>query len=162
MDSWKQYVFTVILCTCICRILTLMVSDTRQKALVQLICGIFVGTTMLYPFSRLRPEQLLTFSQRDRYSAQRWISQGENLAKETRAESIKASCETYILNKAELLGAALEVEIFLNEDLIPEFAEISTDCSSDVRSKLQDILAADLGILKENQTWIWNQENRGS
>ena len=33
MDSWKQYIYAVILCVCICSVITQMISDSRQKSL---------------------------------------------------------------------------------------------------------------------------------
>jgi hypothetical protein len=51
------------------------------------------------------------------------------------------------------------VDIFLNEDLLPEFAELTGDVAPQVQAQLQRILTTDLGIPKENQKWIRNQES---
>ncbi len=162
MDSWKQYIYTVILCVCICSVITQMISDSRQKSLIRMICGVILGITILQPLSRLGWEDLLSSSDWDLGSAQYWISEGEDLARETAAEVIKSSCETYILEKAELLGADISVQISLDEDQLPVSAVITGRAGTAQQRQLQNILTTDLGLPKENQTWIWNQENRDS
>lgn len=162
MDSWKQYIYAVILCVCICSVITQMISDSRQKSLIRMICGVILAITVLHPLSRLGWEDLLSSYDWDPDSAQYWIDRGEDLAWETAAEVIKSSCETYILEKAELLGADIDVQISLNKDQIPVSAVITGKFGSDQQRQLQNILTTDLGLPKENQTWTWNQENLDS
>lgn len=162
MDSWKQYIYTVLICVCISSVITQMISDSRQKSLIRMICGVILAVTVLQPLSRLRWEDLGFFSPRNRDSAQFWTARGEDLARKATAEVIKSSCETYILEKAELLGADISVQISLDEDQMPVSAVITGRIGSDQQRQLQNILTTDLGLPKENQTWTWNQENRDS
>lgn len=84
------------------------------------------------------------------------------MAEEARAEYIKTSCEAYILDKAKDLGVEIRAIFSLNGDLIPETAEISGTGGIREQKRLQKILMMDLGIPKENQIWIWNQESNSS
>ena len=84
------------------------------------------------------------------------------MAAQARMDSIKASCETYILDRAKDLEADIRVDISLDDAGIPVFAELHAEPDSDVQSRMQTIITAELGIPKENQKWIWKQENNSS
>jgi hypothetical protein len=91
-----------------------------------------------------------------------YIAAGEELAFLEQERCIKTYCETYILEKAKALDAEITVEILLNEEQVPCFAEIQYGADSGIQYELQRILETDLGISKENQKWIRNQENSSS
>jgi len=162
MGSWKQYVFSLIVCALSCGIISQIISDTKRKALMHLVCGTVLAISILRPLSKINLEELLYIPSLNQISADHYIADGEKTATEARARYIKASCETYILDKAKTLGADVMVQISLNEDLLPVFVEMRGEADPNVQMELQKILTTDLGIPKENQKWIWNQESNSS
>lgn len=160
MEGWKQYVVSILGCCLCCGILSQILADPKRKELLRLISGTVLGICILQPLSGIEPESLL-YSVRQNSSAAACIAEGEEKAEQIRYEYIKAACESYILDKAKALGAEIEIQITLNRQLIPDSSEIK-GADGHVKTTLQKILTEDLGIPKEHQTWIWNQERSAS
>ena len=162
MGSWREYFFSMIVCSLSCGIVSQIISDTKQKELIHLICGMVMTLVIVRPLTGLELESILQFPLQNLDSADWYIAEGEKTASETLERSIKEACETYILDKAKTLGAEIIMHVTLNKELVPVFAEISGDFDSATKVQLQQILTTDLGIPKENQKWIWNQESNSS
>lgn len=162
MGTWKQYVFSIVVCSLSCGILSQIISDTKRKALIHLISGAVLAISILRPLSRINPEDFRHVPDLDQFSADYYIAEGKQTSLEALERRIKDSCEAYILDKAKELGTEIIADISLNEDLIPVFVEISGEADPNVQTELQKILTTDLGIPKENQKWIWNQESNSS
>lgn len=162
MDNWKQYVFSIIVTACICGVLTQILSEAKCKAAVQLVCGTVLAIIILQPLSRMNFDALTPSSFWEENAADGYILAGERTAEKARAEYIKTACEAYILDRAKALGENLQIQIFLNKDYLPESVEIKGAFDLAEQAELQSILTTEFGIPKENQIWIWNQENNGS
>ena len=159
---WEQYLLSILICTLTCGIISQILMDTKRKKLVRMICGIVIAISIFYPLTKVKLEKYMQFPDADWNEADYYISAGKKLSLTEQEKSIKAYCETYILDKAKQLDTEIEVEIILNEEKVPCFAEIHYAGDSKIQSELQTILEADLGISKENQKWIRNQENNSS
>lgn len=160
--DWTAWAYSVIACALACSIVSQIGTSSKRKEILRLLCGIVLAISILYPFTRVNPEDLLQFSQWDPAGAEAYIAEGEKIAAQARMDSIKASCETYILDRAKDLEADIRVDISLDDEGIPVFAELHGEPDADVQSRLQTIITAELGIPKENQKWIWKQENNSS
>lgn len=162
MDFWKQSIFSMITVTFGCGILTQILPDSKRKALLQLVFGTVLAIVILRPLTRIHLEEIFSVPLPDPGAADAWLQSGKKTAEEARSQYITSACEAYILDRAKALGIPLQVQIFLNEQWIPESVEIKGAFDLAAQSELQSILTMDLGIPKENQTWIWNQEASGS
>ena len=163
MDSWKQYACSVILCAFSCNLLTRLVSDDKKKRLLNLVSGIFLVLTIVKPFCGLDLSAILSFSEWERsLLVDSCISDGRQAAEAARSVRIKELCEAYILDKAEALDAQIQVQVDLDHALIPESVTVTGISDPYIQKELQKFLIDDLGISKENQRWIWNQENSSS
>ena len=162
MESWKSYLFSLVVCAFICGILSQIISDGKRKELLRLISGTVLAIVLLQPLSGINLEQLLQVPFQNLNAADTYIAEGEQIASEAQERIIEDICEAYILDKAKALGANIMVEISLDHDRIPVFAEMYGAAEADVQLQLQEILTTDLGIPKENQKWIWNQESSSS
>lgn len=162
MDGWKQYLFSLIICAFCCAVVSQMISDPKRKALIRLLSGTILTISMLRPLSQVRLEDLFPVPFLDQNAADLCIASGEETAEKARAEYIKASCESYILDKAKALGAEITVHFLLEENQVPAFVEVEGAFTPNVQMQLQNILTEDLDIPKENQKWIWNQEGKSS
>lgn len=157
MIWWKQYVLSVIASVLLCKIVMHLITDLRYRRLVQLIGGTFLAVTILNPILSAEidysPELDI-----GRFSPDEYVNSGKLAAIQEQEQGICNACESYIANKAKALGAAVTAEVFLDEMLHPNSARLYIQTGSEHQKKLEQILEADLGITKENQAWIWNQE----
>lgn len=161
MVWWKQYALSIICCVLLCGIITHIVSDLRYKKLIQLICGTLLAVTLLKPLSSTVS---VDFPEWDlnRFAPDDYVNAGKLAALREQEECIQTLCESYISNKAKDLGAVATAEILLNEKLQPNSARVFVQSGSEHRRNLERILEEDLGITKENQVWILNQEESSS
>lgn len=162
MDSWKSYLYSIIVCVFVCGILSRVISDGRRNALLRLISGTVLAVVLLQPLSGIRLEELLHVPVQNRQAADGYIAEGQQIASQAQERIIEELCEAYILEKAKALGMNITVEISLDQDGCPVFAEMYGEAHPDAQLQLREILTEDLGIPKENQQWIWNQESSSS
>lgn len=162
MGNWKQYLFSLLICSLTCGVVSQLISDTGKKALIHLICGIIFSICILFPLTQLKFEDFCDVPVWNQSAAEIYIADGKKTAAEAQAKCIEAECEAYILDKARTLGADVMVQVTLNQAQIPVFAELSGEAAPYAQRELEKILMTDLGIPKENQKWIWNQESNSS
>lgn len=155
MDGLRQYVIAVTAAALICGIVSGLVQNGAAKEVIRLLCGLFLAFTAIRPMAGLDLNALLEYSFSFSGDAESTAAMGENMARQTMADIIKAESEAYILDKAAELNASVTVEITVSEDgtPIPMAAVLGGEVSPYAKQQLGRILQADLGIAKENQLW---------
>lgn len=147
----RQYLLQVICAAFISGLVQCLVQGGAAKAVVKLLCGIFLTLTIVLPLTRMEVEELTLPSLRE---GEGLAAEGENLAREARARIIKQQCESYILDKAASLCDGLQVEITLRDDTqVPAGATLTGRVSPYAKGQIQLFLQQDLGIPKENVEW---------
>ena len=155
MEALRQYVISVVAAAMLCGIVVRLFPNGSGKQMGKLICGLFLAYTVLSPISRVDFSKLPDFSLRCMDDAEDAAAMGENLARDSMADIIKEETEAYILDKADSdLNAQVRVEVAVGEDNLPAAVTISGEASPYARRQIQAMIANDLGISKENQTWI--------
>ncbi len=157
MEGLRTYFFALTAASVLCGIVTSLVPGKgAPSVLIRLISAIILTLTALKPVSGIRFDELLRDWSWEGASAYASAETGENLAREAMAELIKSNCEAYILDKARELGLTLAVSVTLNSDQIPKPIAVTLQgaVSPYGRSRLQQIIVNDMGIAKEDQTWI--------
>lgn len=153
----KQYLLSVVVAAIIGGLVTKLLGEKgTQGAVVKLAAGLFLAFTIIAP---LRSYQLMDFSGFSSIyasGAEAMVADGKNQARQALQESIKQRCEAYILDKAQSLNVELDVEVTVSDDDIPvpESVRLVGPVSPDAKTRLTRILTEDLGISKEEQTWI--------
>lgn len=102
------------------------------------------------------PEDLLSEIDLDfQRSAQQAVDQGKEESQKAMAQIIKQETAAYILEKAQSLGAQIQVSVEVSDaDLpIPVGVRISGTVAPYAKVQLQTFLEQQLGISKENQRW---------
>jgi hypothetical protein len=158
---WKSYILSIIGCILFCGIILQIVSDFRAKKTIQLISGTVLAITLLAPLSSFSFRDIQKLD-RETISPEIYIDMGRQEARNAQEVCIKDAYESYVKNKANELGMLVTVNVSLDEDMYPCFARIYAQSGSDKVKRLEEILEEDLGITKENQIWIWNQEKNSS
>lgn len=157
MDGLGQYILSVGIGALIAGILTSFTdSKSTTGVLTRMVCGLFLAFTVIKPVSQLNFDQLAAFAQSYEEAGESSAAMGEALANDALRELIKQETEAYILDKAGSYQAQLDVEVTVGdgEMPVPESVRISGNISPYARSRLQQILADELGIPKERQIWI--------
>lgn len=162
MGNWETWTYSVIVCVLSCGILTQIVSESKRKEIMRLICGILLSISLFRPLTRIDFREFLNLSGESWDGAESFVMEGERIAAQAQEDSIRAACETYILNKASALGADVKAYVSLTDAGIPGFVELSGQVEPRIQQQLQTVLTMELGIPKENQKWIWNQESNSS
>ena len=153
MEALRQYVLSVVTAALVCGIATELFPNGRGKQVIKLLGGLFLAYAVLSPVSRGDFSEILDFPYSYEEEAAAAAGVGENLARESMADIIKAETEAYILDKAADLRAEVTVEVTVNEENVPSKVTITGEASPYARRQLQDAIESDLGIPKENQQW---------
>lgn len=162
MVFWKQYILSIIACVFSCGMIVQILPNSKRRTMIHLAFRTVLVVILLQPLSGIKLGEFLHISSFENDSAELYIQDGEEAARAAKNEYIKSSCEAYILSRAEQLGYELNIQISLDENLLPFTAEIEGALNENEQMQLQDILTDDLGIPKENQLWTWNRENNTS
>ena len=155
MDMGK-YLISIITAAQICGTATSVLgSKGSLGAAVKFLAGSSMTLSIIAPWGQLRLGELSDLKDKLTSDAERVTLSGQNTAREAMAESIINSTRTYILDKAESLGAELTVEVMLDDSQIPipNKVRIRGNISPYNREKLSSIIERDLGIPTEAQIW---------
>lgn len=150
---------SVICAALVCGILTDMSAKTSFEKLIRLLCSVFLAVTVVYPLIRYRfpgwNVDMSIFQPGDEDA----VAQGEKIYFQSIASIIRTETEAYILKEAKSIGADLTVEVELDagNPPAPESVTIRGNFEASVETTLSQLIADELGIPKEHQTWIRQQ-----
>ncbi len=122
----------------------------------KILGGIVLLIVMIQPVVGFRFDSLTDYAEQTFLEGKAAAQDGKNQTRDTMADIISGKCEAYILDKAGLYQADIQAEVILSEEEVPvpEQAVIRGSFSSEAKSKLEEIIETQLGIPKEQQTWI--------
>ncbi len=150
-----EYVLGVLCAALICGVVTRILGKKGvQGNLVQILCSIFLMISIVSPLAKLSFdswENLHLDIERDALAA---ADQGKNEVNNQYRQVITQRTTTYILDKAESMGLALEVSVTLREDDLaaPKAVTLRGRIAPYAKQVLSSWLANELGI--EEQEWI--------
>ena len=153
MTAVRQYIISVTAAAMLCSILTAIVGGKQIKPIWKLIVGIFLTLTAIRPLADIDLGAVPTLAEGYTLQAEEAVMTGKELMDSQKQTIIKSRLESYILDKAEGMGVTLTVDILLDEHGLPVSAQLNGDVSPGAKSRLQSIIAVDLGIPKEAQIW---------
>ena len=150
---------SVICAALVCGILTDMSAKTSFEKPIRLLCSVFLAVTVVYPLIRYRfpgwSAEMSIFQSDDEAA----VAQGEKIYFQSIASIIRTETEAYILKEAKSIGADLtaEVELDSGNPPAPISVTIRGDFDASIETALSQLIADELGIPKEHQTWIRQQ-----
>lgn len=153
MTAVRQYIISVTAAAILCGILTAIVGGKQIKPIWKLIVGIFLTLTAIRPLADIDLGAVPTLAEGYTLQAEEAVMTGKELMDSQKQTIIKSRLESYILDKAEGLGVTLTVDILLDEHGLPVSVQLNGDVSPGAKTRLQSIIAVDLGIPKEAQIW---------
>ena len=122
--------------------------------IIRLICALFLSFVAITPLTDLDFSGVEHYLESFSLEGSTAAEYGKNMALEAQGDIITASVQSYIMDKAETLGAKLQVEVVLDQDNIPVSVELEGKASPYAKARITGIIADDLGITKEHQIWI--------
>ena len=155
MEALGKYVLSITTAAMICAVVLSLSRGSSQK-MMKLLCGIFLTFAVLRPITQINLEHWLDqITQTDLPSGQSIAAFGEESARDSIIQRIREETCAYILDKATQLGASLKVDVEVSKDApyLPKRVTLWGAVSPYVRQQLEEMLAKDLGISKENQRW---------
>ena len=155
MDGVRQYLLTIVTGAMICAIITRISSKcTANAALIKLLSQVFMLILLVSPLIKIQLSDVTAFIDHDiwMYNA---VTDGEFFADTETEGIIKESVCAYILDKASMLHADIQVEVSLAESTpkVPTGVVIYGDVSPYTKTVLQTMIAKELGIPEEAQIW---------
>lgn len=155
MNALAGFVFSVFAASMICGVLQVIGKETGFLHLIKLLCGIFLMLTVLVPVSQISLEGISPFAIPYSSLGEQAAKTGEDYARNSLSWIIKEETQSYILDKANQMGASIIADVTVSSDPIPIPVSVSItgDISGQQRLQLEELLTKDLNIAKENQTW---------
>lgn len=153
MEGLRQYILSVTAAAILCGAAVSLSPEGTARELIRFVAGALLTVCLLRPLVGARWE--LALPRLDTSAGEELAAQGENQAAQAVADIIKAQLQAYILDKAAALGAEVEVELTLEEGVlpVPREATIRGTAAPYARQQLEKILSSQLGIPKERQQW---------
>ena len=121
---------------------------------IRLICGLFLSFVVINPLVDLDFSGLEGYLESISLEASAVADAGKNMSLDAQGDIIKTSLESYIMDKAETLGASITAEVMLDQDNLPLSVELAGNLSPYAKAEITGIITDDLGITKEHQIWI--------
>ena len=157
METVRDYLLTVTSAALISGIAVgLLGKKDTLGAVIKMLAGIFVSLSVVGPWVNIRLDSLTDITDGFSLNASEAVDSGENSAREAMSKIIIEETRSYILDKAKELGAALTVEVTLNEADFPApcAVKLSGNISPYGKQVLSEAIEKDLGIGTGEQTWI--------
>lgn len=159
MEAVRSYMLSVICAALVCAILTDLSAKSSFSKLIRLSCSIFLAVTLISPLFRLRFPEWEAMQEQFQTEGEVAAARGENILSGSIASIIRQETEAYILKEAKSIGATLSaaVELDAGNPPAPVAVTIRGDFDASVELLLARLIADELGIPKEHQTWIRQQ-----
>lgn len=156
MEGLGAYVLSVAAGAVLCSIAVSLVGQKgTAAAIVRLVCGIIMASIVIRPLGEIIVTDLPNYYDELDAEVSAAVEAGTEQAIVMLSQSISEQTRAYILDKAAQLDLELEVEVFLSDDNIPVPVRVYLTGSASLaaRSQLEQVIARDLGIGKEDQIW---------
>ncbi len=156
MQSIGTYLLRLTAAALICGIITAFFEKKGAfDGVMRLLAGIFLTLNILSPWVQLRLDGWMDWVDGFSVSADGLSQAGENAARDAMAKGISEKTQAYILDKAQSLGAQVQVEVILDDSAIPVpcGVRLTGNISPYAKQTLTHFLETELGISPEEQRW---------
>ncbi len=156
MGNIGAYLFGITVSALLCSTLLYFLGDKGGvSSAIKLLCGIIMAVSVLSPWVDVDFSGLLSMDIGILEESQHAAAMGEFSAQKEMTKIITEKTQAYILDKAESLGASLNVTVHLTEDLppIPCGVRLQGSVSPYGKQVLTDWITKELNIPREAQEW---------
>lgn len=156
MSAVSDYLIKIICAAILCSILNTLVNGSSGVAgMIKTISGIFMVFAILSPLINMKLNLSLDSINGFIQEGNSYSEQGMQLSRDEKNTYIKTSTQSYILEKADVLGAELNVEVVLSGDSENPYKAVYLEGSISpyAKEQLSQMMVSVLGIPKEAQHW---------
>lgn len=156
MESIKEYLLSITAAAIICSIIVgLIEKKGANSTIIRMLCGLFLAVTVVSPWVNIQLNDLSGYWEGLGLAAENAIDEGVVMANKATADIIKTKSEAYILDKASLWELSIEVEVTVSDSDPPSpyQVRIRGTVSPYAKTRLQEVIAKDLGIPEDRQIW---------
>lgn len=157
MEHIREYLISVTAAALLCGMIQTITGEKSSSAgIVRLVCGIFLALTVIRPVAQIQLREFSLTTSEIMEQAQLAAGEGEDYAKRALSRHITEQTEAYILDKAKIYGAEISVEVTVEtvDQPVPAAVTITGKYSPYARTQLSALIASELNIREEDQTWI--------
>lgn len=157
MDQVASYILCVTVSAILVGVLSALTDPkTGTGGVFKVIGGIFLLIMTIQPLVGFRFDALSTYADQSILEGEAAAQIGKEYTQEAMASIIREETCAYILDKAGLYRAEIQVEVTLSDEEIPVPASVTIrgNYSPIAKSELESLIDSELGVPKENQTWI--------
>ena len=159
MEALGRYLVSVSSICLLCGIFQSLLTLNWTKKLGNLLTGILITMAVLMPLPKLSLPEIPELSTWED-EGQQAVAMGEEYRADQLAQSIKEEAQAYILDKAGELGMRVSAEVTVADSDFPapKSCIIKGKYTYQQKLAMEQILFLDLGIAKEDQAWIGEEE----
>ena len=146
----------------LCGIAMSIMPEGGVKRVASVLCTAVLLTAVLSPLRNMDMDSYALMLTRYREQEAKLAADGEKIRNRLNRAVIESECETYIMDKAAEIGAALtaaKVEAQWSTDgvWVPYAAQLTPSLPPEQAAVLAEKIAADLGIPEERVAWGGNE-----
>lgn len=155
MDAVRSYIYSIASAAIICAILVVLSGKSNiLSPTMKLMTSVVMTAVIIAPINDFQKIPLNSFLEQLNRDAQTFAADGLENSRVSIESRIISSTEAYILEKAAMYDLNIRVTVGLDEQkMTPAFVEIRGNVSPSAKRELQNIIAENLGIPPEAQTW---------
>lgn len=155
-DGIREYIISIIAASVVCAICKGITSKSASSKIVHILCGIFLLFTFLGPLKKIDLLDMTGVFRWNESISTDAVQRGEALTHSAMAEIISAEIASYVLERADALGAEVRIQVVLNDEDIPAPVgiELEGQVSPYVRSQLEAFIQENIGLGREAIRWI--------
>lgn len=158
----KNYVMQICALSIFCGLALSLTPEGSVKRMTGLCCMLLLLISVLTAFRSFDYSSYSLELARYRELGHELAGGAEESSSRLERRLIEQECAAYILRQADSLGikelsAAVKLRWDSSGVWVPESARMIGSCSADQRTRLQALIAADLGIDDLHQEWIVNE-----
>ncbi len=154
LNTLESYFTSLVAVALLSAVVSCFFKEGLQKQILLCMGGILLLLIILRPITKLRPEVLEELL--GNFTDERTLHKDyETLYAEKYAQQVKQSTEHFVSQKAQELGAWVNVRVELTQEEfpVPEKIEIYGSLTGDQLAQLKRYVTDSIGIPVENQTW---------
>ena len=162
MGALGSTAYRVVCGVVLCGIALSLFPEGRMKSMLHMACGLFLTVLLLTAISGVKLPEFEEFGGEFYEQAQAAAAAGEDYTRQQYRELIKQRLEAYILDIAHRKDCVLTVHVEVDGDGRPVSAVLQGNIPEEKRRELEEVIAEELGIAKEDQQWNGSQTRNQS
>lgn len=156
MSAMGEYLFTIVAAALFVSVLQILVTKkTTVSTVIKLVSGIFLLYTVVSPLVAFRVNDTIEHITDIENDASLLIADACISRDDEIRSVIKQNAEAYVLDKALVLGANIQVELTVQNEspYLPEKITLTGAVSPLIKKQLTSVIEKDIGLPEELQIW---------